>query len=85
VVGINTALRISDLLVLKVEHFMDDHHHINQRFWIKEQKQGNRHEVVIKHGKSFLQFANRWVCGATLAHTACEKHGDTTLECKVLT
>jgi integrase len=25
VVGINTALRISDLLVLQVEHFLDDH------------------------------------------------------------
>ena len=38
VVGINTALRISDLLELQVEHFLDDHQHIKQRFWIKEQK-----------------------------------------------
>jgi integrase len=47
VVGINTALRISDLLELKVEHFLDDHHHIKRRFWIKEQKQGKRQEVVV--------------------------------------
>ena len=31
VVGINTALRISDLLELHVEHFLDDHQHIKQR------------------------------------------------------
>jgi len=47
VVGINTALRISDLLELQVEHFLDDHQHINQRFWIKEQKRGKRQDVVI--------------------------------------
>ena len=47
VVGINTALRISDLLELQVEHFLDDHQHIKQRFWIKEQKRGKRQEVVV--------------------------------------
>jgi len=47
VVGINTALRISDLLELLVYHFLDDHQHIKQRFWIKEQKRGKRQEVVI--------------------------------------
>ena len=47
VVGINTALRISDLLELQVGHFLDDHQHIKQRFWIKEQKRGKRQEVVI--------------------------------------
>jgi integrase len=47
VVGINTALRISDLLELRVEHFFDDHQRIRQRFWIKEQKKGKRQEVVI--------------------------------------
>ena len=47
VVGINTALRISDLLELRVEHFLDDHQRIRQRFWIKEQKRGKRQEVVI--------------------------------------
>ena len=46
-VGINTALRISDLLELRVEHFFDDHQRIRQRFWIKEQKKGKRQEVVI--------------------------------------
>jgi len=34
VVGINTALRISDLLGLQVEHFLDDDQQIKQRFWI---------------------------------------------------
>ncbi|HUM68449.1 MAG TPA: tyrosine-type recombinase/integrase [Chloroflexota bacterium] len=47
VVGINTALRISDLLELRVEHFLDDHQRIRQRFWIKERKRGKRQEVVV--------------------------------------
>ena len=47
VVGINTALRISDLLQLCVEHFLDDKKQIVKRFWIKEQKRSKRHEVVI--------------------------------------
>ena len=47
VVGINTALRISDLLELKVEHFLDDHQQNKRRFWIKEKKRGKRQEVVI--------------------------------------
>lgn len=47
VVGINTALRISDLLELRVEHFLDDRQRIRQRFWIKEQKRGKRQEVVV--------------------------------------
>ena len=47
VVGINTALRISDLLELRVEHFMDDQKLVKRRFWIKEQKRGKRQEVVV--------------------------------------
>jgi integrase len=47
VVGINTALRISDLLELRVEHLLDDRQRIRQRFWIKEQKRGKRQEVVV--------------------------------------
>ncbi|HSF79751.1 MAG TPA: tyrosine-type recombinase/integrase [Anaerolineales bacterium] len=47
VVGINTALRISDLLELQVGHFVDEQGHIRQRFWIKEQKRGKRQEVVV--------------------------------------
>ncbi len=47
VVGINTALRISDLLELQVGHFVDEQGHIRQRFWIKEKKRGKRQEVVI--------------------------------------
>ena len=45
--GINTALRISDLLELQVKHFLDDHQNIKRRFWIKEQKRGKRQEVVV--------------------------------------
>jgi len=47
VVGINSALRISDLLELQVAHFTDDQGQIRQRFWIKEKKRGKRQEVVI--------------------------------------
>jgi hypothetical protein len=36
VVGINSALRISDLLQLKVGHFLDPQGRIKRRFWIKE-------------------------------------------------
>lgn len=46
-VGINTALRISDLLELTVCHFLDERGKIRNRFWIKEKKRGKRHEVVI--------------------------------------
>jgi integrase len=47
VVGINSALRISDLLQLKIVHFLDENGKINNRFWIKEQKRGKRHEVAV--------------------------------------
>ena len=46
-VGINTALRISDLLGFQIDHFLDDNQHIKRRFWIKEQKRGKRQEVVV--------------------------------------
>ena len=49
VVGINTALRISDLLQLRISHFIDEQERIKQRFWIHEQKRGKRHEVVINN------------------------------------
>ena len=49
VVGINTALRISDLLELRVEHFINDQRRIRNRFWIKEKKRGKRQEVVINN------------------------------------
>jgi len=47
VVGINSALRISDLLKLQISHFIDEQGRIKHRFWIKERKRGKRHEVVI--------------------------------------
>jgi len=47
VVGINTALRISDLLQLQVKHFLDEQGRVKRRFWIKERKRGKRHEMVI--------------------------------------
>jgi len=45
-VGINTALRISDLLRLRVEHFYDAQKRLRRRFWIREEKRGKRQEVV---------------------------------------
>lgn len=47
VVGINTALRISDLLKLQVNQFVDEDGKIRKRFWIREQKRGKRHEITI--------------------------------------
>ncbi len=47
VVGINTALRISDLLRLQISHFWDNQGRPTRRFWIHEQKRNKRHEVVI--------------------------------------
>jgi integrase len=49
VVGINSALRISDLLTLCIGHFLDEQNRINHRFEIHEQKRGKRHEVVINN------------------------------------
>ena len=46
-VGINTALRVSDLLRLRVGHFVDDRQSIKSRFQIKEQKRGKRHEIFV--------------------------------------
>ncbi len=45
--GINTALRISDLLQLKIGHFIDEHGQRRTRFTIKEEKRGKRQEIVI--------------------------------------
>ncbi|MBT4641942.1 MAG: tyrosine-type recombinase/integrase [Deltaproteobacteria bacterium] len=47
VVGINSALRISDLLTLRIGHLIDEQNMRKQRFSIQEQKRGKRHEVVI--------------------------------------
>ena len=49
VVGINTALRISDLLQLRISHLVDDQQNIKRRFWIREQKRGKRHEITINN------------------------------------
>ena len=49
VVGINTALRISDLLQLRIVHLVDDQQQIKKRFWIREQKRGKRHEITINN------------------------------------
>lgn len=49
VVGINTALRISDLLCMQIGDFLDDDQHPRNRFWIQERKRRKRHEVVINN------------------------------------
>jgi integrase len=46
-VGINTALRISDLLDLRIGDFVDEAGEVKASFSIHEQKRGKRHEVVI--------------------------------------
>ena len=47
VVGINTALRISDLLKLSIGDFVDEQGRMRERFWIREEKRGKRQEIVI--------------------------------------
>ena len=47
IVGINTALRISDILQLRIGHFLNDQQRVKSKFWIKEKKRGKRHEVII--------------------------------------
>ena len=58
VVGINSALRISDLLTLRIGHFIDSQGRIKQRFEIHEQKRGKRHKVVINNsiGESLKEY-----------------------------
>lgn len=46
-VGINSALRISDLLALRIGDFLDDDEEVRKHFRIREQKRGKRHDVVI--------------------------------------
>jgi integrase len=46
-VRINAALRISDLLQLRVNHFFDAQKRPRRRFRIREEKRGKRQEVVV--------------------------------------
>lgn len=46
-VGINSALRISDLLALRIGDFLEDDGEVRKHFRIREQKRGKRHDVVI--------------------------------------
>lgn len=46
-VGVNTALRVSDLLALRIGQLVDADGKPNARFWIREEKRGKRKEVTI--------------------------------------
>lgn len=62
VVGVNTALRISDLLTLHIGHFIDEQQRPRQRFTIHEQKRGKRLEVVINQSiqEAFDEFLEEY-------------------------
>ena len=47
VIGMNTALRVSDLLKLQIGDFVDERGNIMSRFWIREEKRGKRQEIII--------------------------------------
>jgi integrase len=47
VVGINTALRISDLLQLTLGQFIDEQGNIRDKFSIREEKREKRNQIVI--------------------------------------
>ena len=46
-VGINTALRVSDLLALQIGDLLDEDGQVKDRFTVKEQKTSKRREVTI--------------------------------------
>src|SRR5579871_473179 len=46
-VGVNSALRVSDLLKLQIQDFVDEQGNIRLRFTLHEEKRGKRNEVVI--------------------------------------
>ncbi len=46
-VGINTALRISDVLQLRIGQFVDEQNRMRSRFEVREIKTGKRHDVTI--------------------------------------
>lgn len=48
-VGINSALRVSDLLKLQIGNFIDENGDMRQRFWLREEKRNKRHEVIINN------------------------------------
>ena len=47
VIGINTALRISDRIQLQLSQFLGEAGKIKSKLWIKERKRGKRHEIAI--------------------------------------
>jgi integrase len=47
VVGTNTALRVSDLLTLRVGQFWDEEGNIRRKCIIHEEKRGKRNDVVM--------------------------------------
>ena len=46
-VGINTALRVSDLLRLRIGDFVDHEGSVRNRFWIREAKRNKRNDVIV--------------------------------------
>lgn len=46
-VGINSALRVSDLVRLQSGDFIDENGAVRDRFWLREAKRNKRQEVII--------------------------------------
>ena len=64
VVGINSALRISDLLQLRIGDFFEESGKLRDRFSIKELKRGKRQEIVINSSirEALIEFKEHYPC-----------------------
>ena len=67
-VGLNTALRVSDLLSLRIGDFVNSEGTDRKRFWIREAKRNKRNDVIIND--SIIQALTAYRAAYSDAETA---------------